>query len=271
VLLKKRYEAEPDVERLMELTGQEKVLLRHIRIRLHSVQATDKERVAVERKTADEVARLRNQESILRSREVEEVSQLYAGRDRRLQELATKRAKLDLEEAQELACVCKPVQARLQALDQKRTALQTAEANELATALKNLQAQHLLNYLRGSSIERASVPGIGPKLKQRLMAAGFRNAADVEYYRVLRVERIGPQLASGLVAWRQEIERAAAAFTPRALPQGVESTIKGKYAAQVHGITPIRRARTISFARTRRRFGRGTLALALIFHGRRRR
>jgi len=236
VLLKSRYEAEPDVGRLMQLSEEEKVLLRHIRIRMHSVQATEKERAGLERKTADDVGRLRNQETVLRAREVEEVNQLYAARDRRLQELATKRAKLDLEEAQELARVRKPIQTRLQALDQKLAALQTAEANELGAALRNLQSQHLLNYLQGSSIERATVSGVGPKLKERLMAAGFRTAADIEYYRVLRVQRIGPQLASGLVAWRKDTERAAAGVTPRALPQGVEATIRSRYAGQVQGV-----------------------------------
>lgn len=236
VLLKKRYEAEPDVGRLMQLSEEERVLLRHIRIRMHSVQATEKERAGLERKTADEVGRLRNQESLLRAREVEEVNQLYAARDRRLQELTTKRAKLDLEEAQELARVRKPIQTRLQALDQKLAALKTSEASELGTALKNIQSQHLLNYLQGSSIDRADVSGIGPKLKERLMSAGFRTAADIEYYRVLRVQRIGPHLASGLVTWRQGVERAAASFTPRALPQVVESGIRNRYVGQVQGV-----------------------------------
>ncbi len=253
VLLKKRYEAEPDVGRLIQLSEEERVLLRHIRIRMHSVQATEKETAGLERKTANDVGRLRNQEKVLRTREVEEVSQLYAARDRRLQELATKRAKLDLEEAHELARVRKPIQARLQVLDQKLGALQVGEANELGTTLKNLQSQHLLNYLQGSSIERAEVSGIGPKLKERLMAAGFRTAADIEYYRVLRVQRIGPQRASCRARCRR----------PSRPLSGTDTRVRSR------AYRRRKRARTTSFAGTSRECGRSTRRRARICRDRR--
>lgn len=198
VLLRTRYQAEGDVRHLTELSEQEHVLLRQLRIRTHSVKATEKERAGRQRKTSDEVERLRNQERVIRSREVDEVGQLCARRDRRLQELATKRTKLDLEEARELAGIRKPIQARVQMLDQKVSGLRSSEANELGAALKNLQTQHLLNHLRGRPIDGANVSGIGPKLKERLISAGFRTAADIEYSGVQRVQRIGPRLASEL-------------------------------------------------------------------------
>lgn len=236
-VLKKRYEAEPDVGRLQELSEQAALIDRQLWVRVHSVDIAAKEKAQRQRKGADEVARLGNQESVLRTREVEEIGQIYAARDRRLQELVSKRAKLDLEEAQQVARIREPIQAKLKALDQKLTALRSAEADELGSVLKQLQASFVLNDLRSHSIERASVSGIGPKIKENLILAGVRSAADVEYHRVIGVERIGQHLASSLVAWRKDVERSAANRMPKSLDRATEAAIKNRYATQVQAVT----------------------------------
>jgi len=235
-VLKKRYDAEPDVGRLKELSEQEALMGRQLRVRMHTVDAAEKEKAQRAKRGAEEVARLRNHERVLGTREIEEINQAYASRDKRLQELARIRAKLDLDEAKELSRVRQPIHARLQALDQKLAGLRAGEADELSKALKDMQAYHVLNYLRSHSIERAPVSGIGPKLKERLIAAGVRSAADVEYYRALRVERIGPRLASALVGWRKDVERSSASTMPKALVPAAEAAIKNRYAAQIQAL-----------------------------------
>ena len=236
-VLKKRYEAEPDVGRLTELSEQTTLIDRQVWLRVHSVDNTAKQKAQRERKGADEIARLGNEESVLRTREVEEIGQIYATRDRRLQELASKRAKLDLEEAQQVARIREPIQAKLKALDQKLGGLRIAEADELGSVLKQLQASFVLNDLRGHSIERASISGIGPKIKENLILAGVSSALEVEYHRVIRVERIGPQLASALIAWRKDVERFAANRMPKSLDRATEAAIKNRYASQVQAVT----------------------------------
>lgn len=235
-ILKKRYEAEPDVGRLKELSEQEALIGRQLKVRMHTVQAADKEKAQREKRGADEVARLRNQESILRTREMEEINQVYAARDKALQELATKRARLDLEEVQELSRARQPIQSRIQALDQKLVTLRAAEADELSKALSSLQAQHVLNFLRRHPIEQAWVSGVGVKKKQALRLAGVSTAAEIDYYRVMRVKGIGPSLATGLVNWRSNIERGAANTMP-ALPHAEEAAIRQRYGVQIQAAT----------------------------------
>ena len=68
--------------------------------------------------------------------------------------------------------------------------------------------------------------GVGVKKKQALRLAGVSTAAEIDYYRVMRVKGIGPSLASGLVNWHSNIERGAANTMPTALPHAEETAIR---------------------------------------------
>lgn len=236
-VLRKRYGAEPDVRRLKKLSEQDALIGRQSKVRMNTVEATQKERAQRERRRADEIGRLRIQETVLRTREMDETNQVYVARDKRLQELATKRARLDLEEVQELSRARQPIQGRIQVLDQKLATLRAAESDELSKALRKLQAQHVLNFLRRHPIEHASVSGVGVKKTQALRLGGVLTAAEIEYYRIIHVKGIGPTLATGLVNWRSTIERGGVNTMPTALPHSEETAIRQRYGTQVQATT----------------------------------
>lgn len=138
----------------------------------------------------------------------------------------------------------------LAAFDLRRQALGQEEARELAAALATLQGQFVERELARHALAGAAIPGVGPRLKLRLLVAGVRTAASFADVRVTptnggheaaitldgggsaRVEGLGPQQARALLAWRDDLETRLRRAIPQSLPAGREAAIRARYAAR---------------------------------------
>src|SRR5205814_8452399 len=83
------------------------------------------------------------------------------------------------------------------------------EQTELEQTLTNMRQRFVLDYLRQHRLADAGIDGIGPKLKERLRAAGIETAADVEPQKVRAVDGIGDAKARDLEDWAK-LHRAQA-------------------------------------------------------------
>jgi len=76
------------------------------------------------------------------------------------------------------------------------------------------QRQHQLrHHLEKFYIRNAKIEGVGPQLKQMLLAFGIETAADIRRQAISKVPRFGPTRTGALLVWRQSIE-ARFVFNP---------------------------------------------------------
>lgn len=229
-----RHRAEPDVERLVRVRGEAADFEKRLRLKQRVVAAAQRDRKAQGKKAADEVARLRNEQRVLLEREGGEAKVIVEKRDRQLALLAERRRRADLDEAQALDAVRRS--SKLGGLDAEINKQQAALSNELQRALKPIQDQHLMDYLRSRPVDRADLKGIGPTLKERLLLAGFRTAAEIDANHGVgwrRVEGIGPAKNAVLIHWRRDLERAAGRSMPQALTATQEAQIRTRYTLHI--------------------------------------
>jgi|SRR5579871_112704 len=104
---------------------------------------------------------------------------------------------------------------------------------ELRAALKDYQDQIVNGHLQRIRLSDASVPGIGPQLKQRLAVAGFISAGDIGT-RYGNVPGVGAKKWAALHAWRQQLEGPIRAReAPQSLPLHKSAGIEQRYEAQI--------------------------------------
>ena len=115
-----------------------------------------------------------------------------------------------------------------QAAIKERRRLFQAEKDEINTALKTLQRNHIENGLANASIKEAAIPGIGPKLKERLAGYGILSAAHVSN-RIAQLPGFGVAKCHALLGWRSSVVAKLESTKPAALPNEQLETIKQKY------------------------------------------
>jgi len=86
----------------------------------------------------------------------------------------------------------------------ERARLFHAEKEEIYKALKTLQQNYIEDGLAKASIQEADIPGVGPKLKERLAQAGLVNAAQVTD-KVANISGFGEAKHQSLINWRNSI------------------------------------------------------------------
>lgn len=121
-------------------------------------------------------------------------------------------------------------QASLATILRKRQNHVDARNKELAAALRDQQAGFLQTQLRTISLDGAAISGIGSKLISRLAVAGVCTAAEVDYWRVRRVDGIGHVKAQALMGWKKRVENALlSAAGLQKLSSRIEMSIMSKY------------------------------------------
>jgi hypothetical protein len=117
-----------------------------------------------------------------------------------------------------------------QAAIKERGRLFQAEKNEIDTALKTLQKNHIENGLANSSIKEAAIPGLGPKLKERLAGYGILSAAHVND-KISELPNFGEAKCQALLGWRSAVTMSVESTKPGSLPHEQLEPIKQKYEA----------------------------------------
>jgi hypothetical protein len=82
--------------------------------------------------------------------------------------------------------------------------LYQAEIDELRETLQNLQQEYIQKGLNNTLINSATIPGIGPKLKQRLAEHGILTAANVNN-RTTGIEGFGEAKTRSIIEWKASI------------------------------------------------------------------
>ena len=118
-------------------------------------------------------------------------------------------------------------------LEARREEIAGAESKETAATLRNLQEQHFAQGLRLHRLTDAKIPGVGPKLKERLMVHGITDASQVNESRLSNIQGFGQAKAQAVAAWRRSVEASLRATQPKVLPPELLGKIQSKYAEQV--------------------------------------
>lgn len=115
---------------------------------------------------------------------------------------------------------------------QIRGELATAERNELATALRTLQERYVRHGLTAARLEAARIPGVGPKLKERLAIHGIVSAADISQGRLAAIDGFGAARVQSALSWRGAVLAQLERNKPGALPPDQAESIRQKYQAK---------------------------------------
>jgi len=144
------------------------------------------------------------------------------------------------QERQEMTRVNSGASAKVSSLSYQIQDTVARRDRELAAALKEYQEQVVNGHLHKVRISDASLPGIGPQLKQRLAVAGFVSAGDIGTRRYENVPGIGAKKWAVLHDWRRQLEGPIRTReAPNSLPSHKSSVIEQRYEAQ---IVPLQRS-----------------------------
>ena len=118
----------------------------------------------------------------------------------------------------------------LQATTRQRDVLLQTEKAEIENALQTLQKNHTENGLAAAQVQDATIPGIGPRLKERLAGYGVLNAAQVTQ-RISQFPGFGEAKYQALMNWRASILTRLESTRPHVLPHEQLEAINQKYQA----------------------------------------
>lgn len=119
----------------------------------------------------------------------------------------------------------------IQATIKQREVLFQTEKDEIHNALQTLQRQHIDNGLAAAQIHDATIPGIGPRLKEGLARYGVASAAQVTE-QIPHFPGFGAAKHQALMNWRASVLAGLESTQPHALPHEQLEVIKQKYQAQ---------------------------------------
>jgi len=118
----------------------------------------------------------------------------------------------------------------MQSAKKKRESLLQAEKSETDSILHDLQQKYIRNGLASSSIKDAAIPGVGPKLKERLAGYGIVSAAHITT-KISTIPGFGEAKQQALIGWRSSIVARLNSTQPVNLPEEQISSIHQKYQA----------------------------------------
>ena len=119
----------------------------------------------------------------------------------------------------------------IQTAEKTRGELTQAKRNEIQHTLESLQKSHIQRGLETSYLKDAAIPGIGPKLKEKLAAHGIVSAAQVSG-RVSEMPGFGQAKQQALTGWKALVHVKLDSTKPTELPSEDSEVIENKYKAR---------------------------------------
>jgi hypothetical protein len=227
-----RFRCDSSVREASDLRRDLKEVADRIRATERDIKAMNREKTKLQNDKAAEQARLMKEQQALEAKERKEIDARQAALQSALSSINARRRMLNQQEADALRRIQNDIGAKVAALNGRIADLNQAETTELNRTLHAKQQQHIAAYLRRFSLDRASIQGIGPAFKERLIGSGFLTAADVDFYRVQRVHGIGPTRARSLADWRSSLEAQARRTMPSSLSHIEAAAIRANYEGQ---------------------------------------
>jgi hypothetical protein len=116
----------------------------------------------------------------------------------------------------------------IQECKKERDRLFEAEKDELSATLRTLQRDYLETGLAKAFVKEASIPGFGPRLKERLAGYGIVSAADVSSG-IAGLPGFGESKCQALLGWRSSVLARLEITKPAVLPSKQVEMIKQSY------------------------------------------
>lgn len=141
------------------------------------------------------------------------------------------------KEKQEIDEVERELQSIVAEIDSCQSRLNAAESEEIVQEMHAVNDQSIADQLIQYSIRSANIAGIGPEITKRLLDAGIKTAADIEYEKVINVNGIGESRASNLISWRKQVEYTIIEEMPNPLSAYQAAAIREKYKNQCQSLS----------------------------------
>jgi Protein of unknown function (DUF3761) len=116
----------------------------------------------------------------------------------------------------------------IQACKKERDQLFRAEKEEARATLRTLQREHIENGLAEALIKEARIPGMGPKIKERLAGYGILSAAHVNH-KIDELPGFGEVKRQALLSWRSSVLAKLESTKPTTLSLKQLEIIKQNY------------------------------------------
>ncbi len=120
-----------------------------------------------------------------------------------------------------------------------RSDLEHLVAEAAEGLLREHQAAHLKGELLGHDLEQLRLPGLGARVRQKLLDHGLRTAADLTPDRLSQVDGLGPKRMEQLLAWKASLVADARRTQPVLLPEADMQALAAKFAQehqQLHAV-----------------------------------
>ena len=122
----------------------------------------------------------------------------------------------------------------IQAAIRKRTVLFQDQQDEINVVLQNSQQAYINNGLQSGYIKDARIPGVGPKLKERLAEHRILTAAQIKGERLSKIPGFGESKQQALFSWKNTLRARLESTKPTRLTDEQAETLKAKYHALHH-------------------------------------
>lgn len=123
------------------------------------------------------------------------------------------------------------------------------EATRIIEALSETQNSFIQFKLKSAYIADAQIPGVGPKLKERLVDHRIVTAADVSAVAISGVPGLGEVKAQDVLRWRNQVFNQADRTKPARLDPKMENEIREKFRTNRETIIQVQRAEKESLAK----------------------
>lgn len=92
----------------------------------------------------------------------------------------------------------------------------------------NIRERQLSRFLERHLIADHKIPQIGPSRKATLASFGIETAADIEQFKIRRIEGFGRKYTQGLLRWRDSIEQSFVFDPSKGIDPADVSSLKQK-------------------------------------------
>lgn len=225
-----RYRSDPSVRELISLKSRLKSIENKLLATQHAIALANREKARLHKHKLAEEKQLGWDLKEYKAKEAKEINACRAAFHSAFSSINAKRRLLHQQKANDLRKIQNEIGVEVSRLNAKIAGLPHAESADLANRLRCRQKEHVAKCLCQFTLESASIEGVGPAFKARLLAYGFHTAADVDFHAVQRVPGIGPVRARAIVTWRNSLEDFARSTMPSALSPSDVAAIRTKYA-----------------------------------------
>jgi len=113
---------------------------------------------------------------------------------------------------------------------------QINENQEIERSLQKIHKEYFEYGLRAAKIESGNIPGVGPKLREKLIYNKITSAADIGTH-IQNLEGFGDAKVQALMRWKQYILAQLESTKPQQIPDTQLSEILQKYKRQRDNLT----------------------------------